>query len=537
MATTIPAYAALARGLSELSVEVVFGLLGDGNLAVVDELVTRNGVRFLPVNREDLAVSAADAFSRVSGRLGVASVTHGPGLTNAITALHEAARARSPLIVLCGDTDPVDLAHNQNIDHAATIAPTGAEFVALRSAETLSDDLTRACTIAEQEMRPVVFNLPVDMQEVPVHYSTPRIAPRPPVEIDPDPIALDRSLGLIASARRPLILAGRGAIRADARHHLLGLAQLLHSPVATTLKAKSLFAEEKFNLGVCGTVGSSLSAEVADRADCLIAFGASLNRYTTSYGSLLQGKHVVQVDLSSGAIGRWYPVDAGVVGDAGRVACLMADALRAHGESPPGLSSPELAQQLADFDPTSEFEDESTSESIDPRTLMVWLNRIAPRDRIVVSDVGGFMEIPLRFLDVTHPRAHVLPAAFGSVGLAMGAALGAGVADDTKPVLAVMGDGGWMMGGINGFDAAVREGIDIITVVLNDSGYGIERRALAARGSDSSLASMPWPEPSGVARALGGEVATVKCLDDLEDAGRRIAQRTGPLLLDARIPL
>ena len=146
------------------------------------------------------------------------------------------------------------------------------------------------------------------------------------------------------------------------------------------------------------------------------------------------------------------------------------------------------------------------------------------------------MEIPLRDLGVADPRADVLPAACGSVGLAMGAAVGAGIADPQRPVLVVMGDGGWMMGGVNCFDTAVRRGIDMIAVVLNDGGYGIERRALEAAGSEISMASMDWPDPSGVARALGGDAITIDCLDGLDLALPSIEERTRPLLIDARIP-
>jgi thiamine pyrophosphate-dependent acetolactate synthase large subunit-like protein len=166
---------------------------------------------------------------------------------------------------------------------------------------------------------------------------------------------------------------------------------------------------------------------------------------------------------------------------------------------------------------------------------MIWLDRVMPADRVVVCDVGGFMETPLRYLEVADPRAQVLPARFGAVGLGMGAAIGAGVADPRRPTLLVTGDGGWMMGGINGLDTAVREGLDLVVLVLNDGGYGIERRALEARGSPSEIASMPWPDPNEVAVALGGESLVVRSRADLEHAREAIENRARPLVLDARV--
>lgn len=536
MTSQMPVYAALARALAESGTQALFGLLGDGNLALVDELVNHHGIRYIAVNREDSAVAAADGYSRVSGDVGVATVTHGPGLTNAVTALHEAARAGTSLIVLCGDTDPRDPAHNQDIDQRSTVAPTGAGFVDLRHPTTIADDLEHAVRMARLDHRPVVLNLPVHLQVEEVAYEMPMLRTQSTGALRPDPAVLDEALGIVASARRPVLLAGRGAIGAEAKRSMLRLAGLLEAPLATTLKASGLFSGEPYDLGVCGTVSSSVAASVLTQADCLIGFGAGLNRYTTSYGSLLEDKAVVQVDVDHRAIGRWYPVEAGVVGDAATVAAMMADALDSHGVRPSGLATDDLAQQLARYDPADDYQDVSTEERIDPRTLMIWLDRTLPKDRVVVCDVGGFMEIPLRYLSVADPRAHVLPAAFGSVGLAMATAVGAGITGPPRPVLVVMGDGGWMMGGVNGFDTAVRQGLDVVAVVLNDGGYGIERRALEARGSDASMASMAWPDPSRVALALGGDAVEIRCLDDLEHARRSIAERARPLLLDARIP-
>lgn len=537
MSTPIPAYALLARAMRSAGIENVFGLLGDGNIDLIDALVADQGVAYIPVNREDIAVSAADGYSRVSGTLGVAAVTHGPGLTNAITAIHEATRSRTPLLLVCGDTDPSDVAHNQDIDQAATVSPTGAALVSLESPDRIAHDFARAHQLALSSSRPVILNLPTHLLGSGVAPEDIGLAafrrPLPAV----DERALDEALGMVATATRPVVIAGRGSVDAGARKQLLDLADTLGAPVATTLKARGLFRGETFDLGVCGTVSSSVTAEIMGQADCLVVFGASLNRYTTSYGSLLDGKRVVQVDIDPDAIGRWYPVDAGVAGDAAWVAELMQAALLELGHDARGLATSELADRLASHAPADEFIDGSTESVIDPRALMVWLNDVLPPDRTVVCDVGGFMEVPLRYLEVVEPRAHVLPAAFGSVGLAMGTAIGAAVAEPGRPTLAVMGDGGWMMGGINGLDTAVSRGLDLVVCVLNDGGYGIEHRALVAKGTDPSIASMSWPSPCRVARSLGADSVEVTSKDDLREAERLLRERPRPVLIDAAIPV
>lgn len=532
---TSPVYSMLARGLAELGVSHVFGLLGHGNFMLVDDLVRHHGIRYVPVNREDAAVGAADAFGRVSGRLGVATVTHGPGLTNTVTTLHEAARARTPLLLLAGDTDPYNLAHEQDIDQRSTVAPTGAGFVPLRSADTVFEDLSVAARQAVVERRPVVFNLPVDRQDERVTPEQSDWQPPRSGLVEPDPDTLDRALGVLAVSQRPIVLAGRGALEPEAREALLRLAELLRAPLATTLLARNLFRGETFDLGVLGTISSSPVIDAVARADCIVAFGASLNRYTTAQGGLTSGKRVVHVDNDPGAIGNWQSVDVGVVGDAGRTAASMANALEDLGEPPAGLRSDTLARRLREHVPESEFQDVSTDQQIDPRTLLVWLDRILPPERTLVTDVGSYIRAALRYVDTPDPRGCVVTGNFGSIGLGMGAAIGAAFANRERPVLAVVGDGGFMMGGLNELEAAIRHHLDLIVVVMNNGGYELERRALEAQGCDPALAETHWPGFSEIARALGGEGIEVRALADLEDAAERISRRGEPLLIDAHV--
>jgi thiamine pyrophosphate-dependent acetolactate synthase large subunit-like protein len=259
------------------------------------------------------------------------------------------------MLLLTGDTDPEDLAHNQRIDQPATVGPTGAGYVRVASASTITADFSRAVRQAALQRRPVVLDVPAPFlsQQVEYEWQPPGIHEAP--SLSPDPDLLDRALGVIASSSRPIILAGRGCVEADARDEVESLAGVLNAPVATTLGARGLFRGHPFALGVMGTVGSTLSAEIVAEADCLVALGAGLNRYTTAYGSLLQGKSVVQVDADRAALGRWCDVDAGIVGDARIVAGQMTEMLSRLDEVPPGLVSEDLRRRLAAYDPSAEF--------------------------------------------------------------------------------------------------------------------------------------------------------------------------------------
>lgn len=517
----------IAQRIVDLGVKVVFGLIGHGNFEIVDELVSSHQVRFVAANREDAAVVAADAYARTTGSLGVATVTHGPGLTNTITALHESARAGSPLLLLVGDTDREVGSHEQDIDQAATVAPTGAAFVALRSPESALADLSSAVRMAHLEYRPVVFNMPVDIQKAHGPEYTPVSPPLTEGRIAPDLESLDRALGVIASARRPLIVAGRGATDTTTRDDILTLSTLIGAPVSTTLLSRGLFQGQPLDAGILGTLSIDSTVEIAAAADCLIAFGASLNRYTTADGSLVANKSLVHVDRRPQAIAKWHPVTAGVIGDSGATASQMSAML---GGSP--------ARTWLDPKPSESPEPEvhhGADGIIDGRDLMVRLDKILPPNRQVVTDVGGFLRTALRYLPTTWPSKTIVPGSFGSIGLGVSAAIGVAVAEPTLPVVAVVGDGGFMMGGLGEFETAARNHLNIIVVVMNNGGYEIERRALRDANRPTSLADLAWPDLAPIAKAMGGIGMTVRGGKDLTSMAGAIASTRRPLLIDAQL--
>jgi acetolactate synthase I/II/III large subunit len=287
--------------------------MGDANLFMVDHYVRGCGGTFVPAAFEGSSVLMALAWSHVAGRVGVATVTHGPGLTNCVTALTEGARGHVPMVLLAGDTPVMQPQNLQNIDQREVVRITGAGFEQMRAPATVAEDVANAFFRARIERRPIVLNMPADFmwQEVahrkvvyPV-FTTPAYVP----EGDD----LDQAVGMIASARRPVVLAGGGAM--GARDQLVRLADRLQAPLATTLKAKGLFNDHPYNMDIFGTLSTPAAYEVIAKADCVIAFGASLHSFTTDRGKLMKGKRVVQVNDDPAAVGetsiptrRWWPM-------------------------------------------------------------------------------------------------------------------------------------------------------------------------------------------------------------------------------------
>jgi thiamine pyrophosphate-dependent acetolactate synthase large subunit-like protein len=531
-------YELLADAVAGQGIDTVFGLIGDANLFWVDHYVRHSGGRYVAAANEGGAVSMANGYACTSGRVGVATVTHGPGLTNTATALVEAARNHTPLVLIAGDTSVTDREHLQDIDQRSFVAATGGLFERVRAPDTLVADLTTAVRLALVEQRPVVLDVPVDFQWRDVEGVVHRRTAVADQAVRPDPDRLDEAVGIIASARRPVVLAGRGA--AAAGEAMLALAQRIGAPVATTLKARDLFRGDPCDLGIFGTLSEDVSTDVILESDCVVAFGAGLWRRTTVDGSLLRGKRLVQCDIDPAALGRQTSVDCGIVGDAAAVADAIVGLLDDASVEASTFRSPGLARRLADGRAAA-AEKETAAAALAPSgavsiaALAHHVESVLPSDRTLVFDAGRFCYDPLRIMHVPDPRALVLTFNFGSIGLGVPNAIGAAIGAPDRTCVVVCGDGGFMLGGLTEFNTAVREGLDLVVVVCNDGSYGAEHIQFTDRGMDPSLTVIDWPDLASVAAALGGAGVTVRTNADLARIEPALGARDRPLLINVML--
>jgi len=520
---------AIARTLDAMGVDTIFGLIGDGNLFMVDSFTREAGGRFIAVANEATAVLAAAGYSRTTGRLGVAAVTHGPALTNTITALIEAVRARTPVVLVAGDTAVVDRDNLQKIDQRSVILPTGAGFVQVRSPETIPEDIVSAFRGAELERRPFVLNIPADFQWQDVEYRPPQRRPVIRQSVRPSEDALDAALGIIASSRRPLVLAGRGATSAAARAAVLGFARRVGAPVTTTLQARELFAGEPEDLGIFGTLSTDAAVDVIGQADCVVAFGAALNRWTTGEGSLLTGARVVQIDTDPAALNHHRVVDAPVVGDAAAVAAEFVRLLDEVSFTPAefAVRAARLATQGTARKPA-----EQQPGTLDVDESLRMINRSFPAERSLVLDAGRFFHHAAFNVRTGAVNSYVHTLEFGCIGLGMGNAIGAAAGTPGTPVLMISGDGGFMLGGLAEFNTAVRHRLDIVVVIMNDGSYGAEYIQFTNKGMDPSISTFEWPSFAAVASALGGIGYAVRTQEELQKVLDSLADRDRPVLIE-----
>ncbi|HEX5403414.1 MAG TPA: thiamine pyrophosphate-binding protein, partial [Pseudonocardiaceae bacterium] len=411
----------VGRVLASLGAGPVFGVVGSGNFEVTNALRAA-GVTFVATRHEGGATTAADAYARMSGRVAMVSTHQGCGLTNAMTGIGEAAKSRTPLLVLTADTPGADLLANFRVDQDELVRSVGAVPERVYGAASAVADTVRAYRTAVQQRRTVVLSLPLDVQSMTVTTEVSAVAPvAPAAPVRPDSVAALAEL--VAAAQRPVFIAGRGARAAGAP--LRALADACGALLATSAVANGLFHGDPWSLGISGGFASPLAEELIKGADLIVGWGCALNNWTTRRGKLISaGTKLVQVDTESAALGAHRPIDLGVLGDTGLTA---TDVLAALGSKRSGYRSDALRDQIAVGVQwsTVDYDDLSTDDHIDPRTLSKALDEMLPAERVVSIDSGNFMGYPSAYLSVPDEYGFCFTQAFQSIGLGLATAIGA----------------------------------------------------------------------------------------------------------------
>lgn len=521
----------IARAVRDHDVDTMFGLLGDANLFMANHFVSACGGTLVPAAHEGGTVLMALAYTQVSGKVGVASVTQGPGLTNCFTALREGVVARRPMVLLTGDTPAIAPFHPQNIDQREVVKATGAGFEQVKAPETAARDVANAFYRARKERRPIVLNIPSEFNWVEAAQES-IIFPAPETTFAiTEGSAHEEAIGMIASAKRPLILAGAGAV--GAKDKLIALAERLEAPLATTLKGTGLFKGHPNNIGYFGTLSTAEAYDVIGAADCVIVFGAWMHFLTTDRGELLKGKRVVQINNSASDVGAFYQPDAVLIADAGQMADNILYWLD-EADIPPSGFAKSLPETDISVHPAGDPE-KASEGCISLEYALDRLNEGLPKDRIMLTDGGRYITEVWCRVEVPEPNSFLMTDNFAAIGQGMQHAIGAAHGAPDRPVVLFTGDGGFMMGGLNEFNTAVRTGRDLIVIICNDSAYGAEHIQMLDRQMEASIVEFDWPSFAEVATSLGGQGVTVTNPDQLEAAIETIKRRKGPIVVDLKL--
>ena len=464
-------------------VRYIFGIVGATFLDVLDALYDDPSVQYINVRHEQAAAFMADGLARVTGQPGVCLVTSGPGATNLLTGVAAAHVAHSPVVSLVGG---VERAHQgrdafQDYDLVGMFRPVTKLAVQVNQPERIAETVRGALRTAMSGRRgPVLVEIPRDVLAAPVpdgaalateHY---RVTHAPPAHPDAIRAAAER----LARAERPLLLVGGGVSWAGANALVVRLAEQYGLPMITAYgRNDAVPNDHALYVGPLGRAGSPEAAAACRRADLLLAVGSRLGHFTTHFDDryVKAQTAIVQIDVEARDIGRYYPVAVGIQADAGQACQALLEALARAGARPApadwrreaeGLREQRRARLAA--------ETALTATPIKPQRVYAELRRALPPGTIVALDAGAAPAYGYDRLHFTEPRTFLTPLDLGGLGFAFPVALGAKLGRPAAPVLAVHGDGGFLMNAQE-IETAVRHRIDVVTLVMNNDCWGSEK--------------------------------------------------------------
>lgn len=526
----------VADTLAVRGVQHAFGVVGSGNFHVTNALRAR-GVDFVAARHEAGATTMADACARISRTVTVVTLHQGCGLTNAMTGLAEAAKSRTPMVVLAAEA--TTRTSNFFVDQDALARAVGAVPMRITDAADAATTTAAAHDLAVEQRRTVVLNLPLDVQQAPVPTTARDIPSRPPrADRHPSPEDVAALAAEVRRARRPVFVAGRGAREGRGGPEVAALGDAAGALLATSAVAKGLFHDREWTIGISGGFSSPLAADLIRGADLVVGWGCTLNMWTMRHGRLLgPDTRVVQVDVDPDALGSQRAIDLGVVGGVDETAAATRRALQDAPRDGTGYRDDDTRGRLAAGVRWRDhpMPDRSTSDRIDPRTLTVALDDLLPAERVVGVDSGNFMGHPSMYLSVPDEDGFCFTQAFQSIGLGLATTIGCAIARPDRLPVAALGDGGGLMG-IAEFETVARLGLPMVIVVYNDEAYGAEVHHFGPDGHDLDTVEFPPTDIAAIARGHGFNACTVRGVDDLAVVAAWVeGPRDRPLLVDARV--
>jgi pyruvate oxidase len=523
--------------LTDWGIDTVFGMVGHSNLGLAEALrkaEEAGRLRYIGIRHEGAAAFAASGYAKLTGRPAACFSIAGPGATNLLTGLWDAKVDRAPILALTGQvqTQVVGPGAFQELPLAAAFDAVSEWSQTVLSPKNATELAALAVkhAVVNRDVAHLIF--PDEVQELdgldepPERPRTGRVAEP---EIAPPQAELDRAIAMLEAAERPVIIVGNGA--RPFRKAVLELADRIDAPVITTFKAKGLVPDgHPLACGVLGRSGTPVGSAVMARSDCLLVLGASFSNHT----GIATYVPTIQVDLDRMTLGKFHPVDVPLWGDIGRTLAVLHDRLApAH--------RPKQRAVIARRTERWQNEKQRRAALIDgagrlhPAAVFEALTKAAPEGAVIAVDVGNNAYAFGHYFECKPGQDVLMSGYLGSIGFGFPAAMGAWAATGaTRKVIAVTGDGGFGQY-LAEFTTAVKYGMNITHVLLNNSELGKISREQVSAIRPVWQTDLVNPDFAAYAESCGGHGFRVTTRDELEPALREaIAITDGPALVEVR---
>jgi acetolactate synthase I/II/III large subunit len=548
----------MAHCLQQEGVTKVFGQCGHTNYALIDAC-HKLGIEYISFRHEQQAAHAADAYYRVTHKLAVLNVHLSPGLTNALTGVASAAGDGTPMIVITGNTPSYHHARephqgmrlHADASQGDIYRPVCKRVWRIDDAKFLVDVMPRALNVAQTgRSGAVLLDVPMDVFSQHIDSPLQEMSSRRPAYQRPagSPDGIADAVQLLQSAKAPAIFAGNGAVLSEASTVLRALAEHLAMPVATTLMAKGVFPEDHpLACGMTGIWGTRVANETMHGADVIVAIGtafgeADCSSWRPEHTFSFPPTKLIQIDIDPQEIGKVYPVDVGIVGDAKTVLRQLVDAVL--GFKPNATEGQRrldtLARLRASWNAELVATKRDAGKPIHPARLLDEIAKAAPRDAIYVTDVGWNKNGAGQQLYSYEPQTFITSGALATMGFAPAAAIGAKIGAPDRTVICLVGDGGFLSV-CGALTTAVELGVPVVWVIFNNFCFSTIRTVGTTYFGNAYGTEFKTPdgEPYNpdfpmLARAFGVDSALVESPDDLPAALRTALSANRPYLLEVR---
>jgi len=542
---TVSGGQAAVESLKAEGVDHVFGLIGSATMEMFDALYDAKDIRFIGVHDERTGTHMADGYARASGKTGVILAgQNGPGSTNLVTGLAQAAAAYSPVLSIAGMLSTEHLYRDafQEVDQQALFTPVTKKTWTVTKANRIPEMFREAFRVAMSPRRgPVQLNLPRDVLAEQITMPEMQAPNEYRVMQNPAPAqnAVSEAAKLLAGAKRPVIITGGGIKNSRGHAAAIALAETLNAPIVLAPgHGDALPFDQPLNAGQMGPRGNPVASRLAKEADVILALGTRLGFNSTfySYDNINRDAAIIQVELEPTAIGRYFPIKLGIWGDAIATAEALIPAVNAM------QFKAEIATWTAHFQKErqewlAERDAKADTETvpIQPSGLFHHLRQILPADAAYTMDAGTLCLQATDAMTYQTPPSLFTPLDFGLVGFSFACGLGVKLAMPDRPVISMMGDGGFGMT-ISELSTAVDHGINTVTWVMNNGSWGAEkayqRDFFNGRYIGADISS---PAFDKAAELYGAAGFRVERLSDLADAVHAALGAGKPAVVDIQV--
>jgi acetolactate synthase I/II/III large subunit len=513
----------LVRCLEREGVQYVFGVPGEETLDVNDALA-QSSIRFIPVRHEQAAAFMADVWGRLTGHAGVCLATLGPGATNLATGLADANLDRAPVVAITGQLAR-HLLHkesHQYVDIVDVFRPFTKWNVRIETGAVVAEAVRKAFKRAEEEKPGTChLELPEDVAQGPAE-GEPLLAGRAR-RPSPDRPSLARAAEVINRAERPLILAGNGVVRGRASKELTSLAERAQISVVTTFMAKGAISADHPLAGTTVGLASDEPARCGfTSADLVIAIGYDPVEYGPAKWNPSGQLEIVHIDFTPAEVDARYQPAVEVVADVREALELLAPLVTARPERIRPARPPDDRRRLDDGFPLL------------PQRILADLESALKPDDLVISDVGAHKLWVAKRFRARVPNTVIISNGFAAMGIGLPGAIAAKLAQPERHVVAVTGDGGFMMN-LQELETAIRLGLAFTVLIFRDDGYGVIRWKQERQFGRTTGVDFGNPDFIALAQAFGCEGVRINAAKELPPALENARRATVPVLIDCPV--